>query len=189
MYHFMEVFIIRHTKVAVNKGICYGQTDVPLADSFQEELTVLKNQLPNDFDQVFSSPLLRCKALAETFSSTILYDDRLKEMNFGDWEMKSWNDIPNEEIQPWYDDFVSTETPDGDSFESLYFRCASFFDELRTKNYQKVLIVTHAGVVRSTWSYLLEISLKNTFKIPLDFGEVLHFHLAKNSNEDYIIKK
>jgi len=46
----MEVYIIRHTKVAVENGICYGQTDVALADSFQEELAVLKSQLPNDFD-------------------------------------------------------------------------------------------------------------------------------------------
>lgn len=185
----MEIYVVRHTKVAVNKGICYGQTDVPLADSFQEELAVLKNQLPNDFDQVFSSPLLRCKTLAETFSSTILFDDRLKEMNFGDWELKAWNDIPTEEIQPWYNDFVTTKAPNGDSFESLYLRCAHFFDELRTKNYKKVLIITHGGFIRSTWSYLLEIPLKNTFKISLDFGEILHFNLAKNSNEDYIIKK
>ena len=189
MYHFMEIYVVRHTKVAVNKGICYGQTDVPLADSFQEELANLKNQLPTDFDQVFSSPLSRCKTLAATFSSAILFDDRLKEMHFGDWEMKAWNDIPNEEIQPWYDDFVSTETPNGDSFESLYFRCASFFDELRKQNYKKVLIVTHGGIIRSTWAYLLEIPLRNAFKIPVGFGEVFHFHLAKSSDEDYIIKK
>lgn len=185
----MEVYIIRHTKVAVEKGICYGQTDVALADSFQEELAVLKNHLPTDFDQVFSSPLSRCKTLAEPFSSEIIFDDRLKEMHFGDWEMKAWNDILTDEIQPWYDDFVSIKTPNGENFEDLRKRCTSFFDELRTKNYQKVLIVTHGGIIRSTWSYLLEIPLKNTFKIPLDFGEVLHFHLAKNSNKDYIIKK
>src|SRR5690606_37382738 len=100
MYHFMEIYVVRHTKVAVNKGICYGQTDVALADSFQEELAVLKNHLPNDFDQLFSSPLSRCKTLAEPFSSEIIFDDRLKEMHFGDWEMKTWNDIPTDEIQP-----------------------------------------------------------------------------------------
>lgn len=185
----MEVYLVRHTKVAVEKGICYGQSDVELADSFREEFQEIKNKLPSDFEQVFSSPLSRCRQLAETFSSDIIFDDRLKEMNFGDWELKAWNDIPTEEIQPWYNDFVTTKAPNGDSFESLYLRCAHFFDELRTKNYKKVLIITHGGFIRSTWSYLLEIPLKNTFKISLDFGEILHFNLAKNSNEDYIIKK
>lgn len=185
----MEVYIVRHTKVAVNKGICYGQTDVDLADSFREEIEQLKKQLPTDFDKVYSSPLQRCKTLAEQFSSSIIFDDRLKEMHFGDWELKAWNDIPKEEIQPWYDDFVSTETPNGDSFENLYLRCSSFLDELRKQNYDKILIVTHGGIVRSTWAYLLDIPLKNTFKLPLDYGEILHFHLAKKSEEDYIIKK
>ena len=31
----MEIYVVRHTKVAIDKGICYGQTDAPLADSFQ----------------------------------------------------------------------------------------------------------------------------------------------------------
>lgn len=185
----MEVYIVRHTKVAVNKGICYGQTDVDLADSFREEIEQLKKQLPTDFDKVYSSPLQRCKTLAEQFSSSIIFDDRLKEMHFGDWELKAWEDIPKEEIQPWYDDFVSTETPNGDSFENLYLRCSSFLDELRKQNYDKILIVTHGGIVRSTWAYLLDIPLKDTFKLPLDYGEILHFHLAKKSDEDYIIKK
>jgi len=185
----MEIYIIRHTKVAVEKGICYGQTDVALADSFQEELAVLKNQLPNDFDQVFSSPLSRCKILAEPFSSEIIYDDRLKEMYFGDWELQSWNDIPTGEIQPWYDDFVSVSTPNGENFEGLYHRYTSFLEELRTKDYKKVLIVTHGGIIRSTWTYLLDIPLRNAFKIPIDFGEVFHFHLGEKKEEDYIIQK
>lgn len=185
----MEIYVVRHTRVAVNKGICYGQTDVDLTDTFEEELAVLKNQLPNDFDQVFSSPLSRCKKLAKVFSSEIIFDDRLKEMNFGDWELKAWNDIPKDEIQPWYDEFVYTKTPNGENFEMLFLRLKSFLDELRTKDYQKVLIVTHAGIIRAIWTYLLETPLQNAFKIPVGFEEVLHFHLGKTSNEDYIIIK
>lgn len=185
----MEVFIVRHTSVAIEKGICYGQSDVALADTFRQEIEQLKKQLPTDFDKVYSSPLQRCKTLAEQFSSSIIFDDRLKEMHFGNWEFKAWNDIPKEEIQPWYDDFVSTETPNGDSFENLYFRCSSFLDELRKQNYDKILIVTHGGIIRSTWSYLLEIPLHNAFKIPVGFGEILHFNLGKNEKEDFLVKK
>lgn len=185
----MEVYIVRHTKVAVNKGICYGQTDVDLADSFREEIEQLKKQLPTDFDKVYSSPLKRCKQIAENFSTDISFDNRLMEMNFGDWELKAWEDIPKEEIQPWYDDFVSTETPNGDSFENLFFRCSSFLDELRKQNYDKILIVTHGGIVRSTWAYLLEIPLYNAFKIPVDYGDVLKINLEKTPKEDAILKK
>ena len=54
----MEVILIRHTSVDVPKGVCYGQTDVPLRDSFEEEASITAQQLQNDvFDAVFTSPL------------------------------------------------------------------------------------------------------------------------------------
>ena len=185
----MEVYVIRHTKVEVPKGICYGQTDVALAATFEEEMKELKRKLPENFDLVFSSPLTRCKQFALQFSDEITYDNRLKEMYFGEWEMKAWSDIPLEEIQPWYDDFVFTETPNGDSFESLYLRCASFLEELRQQKATKILLVTHGGIIRSIWAYLLDIPLQNAFKVPVDFGEVFHFNLGKTPQEDIIIQK
>ena len=32
----MEVIFIRHTSVDVPPGVCYGQTDVPLRNSFEQ---------------------------------------------------------------------------------------------------------------------------------------------------------
>ena len=42
--------------------------------------------------------------------------DRLMEMNFGDWEMKNWNDIPPEQLNPWMEDFVNIRASNGESF-------------------------------------------------------------------------
>lgn len=182
----MEVYIIRHTKVALPKGICYGQTDVDLANTFEEEYVALKDQLPNHFDAVFSSPLKRCRQLAEKFSADMILDDRLKEMHFGDWELKAWDDIPLDEIQPWYDDFASVSTPNGENFAQLFARCVAFINYLRSQPFEKVLLVTHSGIIRSIWAYLLEISLQNSFKIPIGFGEVLQIHLGEK--EEYIIQ-
>ena len=53
----MEVFVVRHTTVAVLKEFCYGQTDVALSDTFESEWTALKDQLPTDFDAVFFQPV------------------------------------------------------------------------------------------------------------------------------------
>lgn len=52
----MEVIFIRHTSVDVPPGVCYGQTDVPLRNSFEQEAAVtsgnLKSYRPKgrDFD-------------------------------------------------------------------------------------------------------------------------------------------
>ena len=72
----MDVFLVRHTRVAVAPGMCYGRLDVPLADSFEEELNGLRPLLP-EFDRIYSIPSLRCRRLAETFHSPLLeFDDR-----------------------------------------------------------------------------------------------------------------
>ena len=91
----MEVILIRHTSVDVPKGVCYGQTDVPLRDSFEEEASITAQQLQNDvFDAVFTSPLSRCTHLADHCGyPDAIRDARLKELNFGEWEMQEFDKI------------------------------------------------------------------------------------------------
>ena len=38
----MEVILIRHTSVDVPPGVCYGQTDVPLKPTFEQEAAVIQ---------------------------------------------------------------------------------------------------------------------------------------------------
>lgn len=185
----MHVFVSRHTRVDVPSGICYGQTDVVLRETYLEEINAFKHRIPKETDHVYTSPLLRCKQVALAFSNVITEDNRLMEMNFGLWEMQPWESIPKIEIDPWFNDFVYTKTPNGENFEMLFLRLKSFLDELRTKDYESVLLVTHAGIIRAIWTYLLQIPLENAFKIPVRFEEVLHFNLGKNKEEDFIIEK
>lgn len=186
----MQIFVIRHTKVLAGRETCYGQTNVPLAETFAEEAAEIKAKLPNDFDAIFCSTLERCKVLAlEMQLENVQHDEALKEFNFGDWENKLWNDIDPNELNIWMEDFVNLPTPNGENVLALYNRVAHFLDEMRSQNYEKVLLVTHAGVIRCIWSYLLEMPVKNMFKIPVGFGEILIFNLGKEKVMDSIKEK
>ena len=91
----MEVTFIRHTSVDVPPGVCYGQSDVPLRDSFEQEAAITSENLKayrpqgRDFDHVYTSPLSRCVRLA-TYCGypDAERDKRIMEINFGDWERK-----------------------------------------------------------------------------------------------------
>ena len=181
----MEIYIIRHTPVEVVSGICYGQSDVDVNETFFDEVLKLKNKMPTQFDAVFSSPLKRCVKLANLFTENLNIDDRLKEMNFGDWEMKSWNNIPRTESQLWMDHFVEISTPNGESFNNVSKRVDEFYSELSQKDYNKVLVVTHAGPIRCFWANILEFPLLNAFKIPIGFGEIF----VIDSEYNTILKK
>ena len=82
----INLTFIRHTSVDVPPGVCYGQTDVPLAPSFPEEALIVKDGLAGiHFDEIYCSPLSRCVRLAEYCGfTTPKFDKRLMEMNFGD---------------------------------------------------------------------------------------------------------
>lgn len=183
----MEIYVIRHTQVAVGKDTCYGQSNVSLADTFIQDIVHYKNELPKDFDIVYCSPLIRCKDLATTLQlKNIAYQDALMEMNFGDWENKKWNDLNQTELNKWMVDFVNIKTPNGENLIQLFERVKVFADNLRLQEHKKVLLVTHAGVVRCLWAYLLDISLQNIFKIPVGHNEIFIFNLTKNSYTDSI---
>lgn len=185
----MEVHVIRHTKVDAD-GVCYGFTDVALADTFEQEVSFYKQKITFDFDAIYSSPLSRCTKLTSALGfKDYKKDDRIMELNFGDWENKKWEEINAEELKHWMNDFVETSPPNGETLSQLYIRVESFLDELREKEYKKVLIVTHAGVLRCFWAYVLQLKLQQIFKIPIGFGENLIINLGKDESHDFIIQK
>ena len=89
-----QITLIRHTSVAPGRGQCYGFTDVAVSDNIATEAAWLTATLEDlSFDRVISSPLSRCTQLCETIFSKYQTDERLKELNYGDWEGLSWEEI------------------------------------------------------------------------------------------------
>jgi alpha-ribazole phosphatase len=183
----MEIYVIRHTPVATGKDTCYGQSNVPLANTFLHDTEQFKNQLPTDFDTIYCSPLQRCKDLAEALKlNNVKFDDALMEMNFGDWENKKWNDINQNDLNNWMNDFVSIKTPNGENLLELFDRVKLFMDNLRKQQHKKILLIIHAGVIRCLWAYLLNIPLQNIFKIPVGHNEIFIFNLTDSTITDNI---
>lgn len=173
----MKVTLIRHTKVDVPKGTCYGWSDVPVAKSFEEEAAVTKQNLmkKQPFDAVFSSPLTRARKLAAYcgYPNPTL-DNRLKEMNMGDWEMRLYDDIAKEDphILAWYEDYMHLEATGGESFPLLYDRVSAFLDWLKTQSYDHVTIFAHGGVLICAGIYGRLFAKENAFKNLVAFGGI-----------------
>lgn len=185
----MDIYLVRHTTPKIEQGICYGQSDLELADDFPRAFKNIVVQLPNTKNfKVISSPLKRCTTLANQLSNRILLDDRLKELNFGDWELKAWNDIPEADINPWMNDFVNVATPNGESYLQLSSRINAFFEDLIiSKADMNIIIVSHAGPIRALLSKLMDISLKDSFNIKINYGDV--FHLKKEGRSLKLISE
>jgi len=172
----MKITLIRHTRVAVETGICYGWSDVGVAPSFETEASRVKENISNEqFDIVYSSPLSRCRKLAAFcgFHEPIL-DDRLKELNFGEWEMKSWNELSSDpRSEAWFKDWVNNPTPNGESLQDQYDRVSDFLNELRKSGLQKVCLFAHGGVLTCARVYAGEYPLQDAFKNVPSYGAIV----------------
>lgn len=145
----MRVTLIRHTKVAVPPGTCYGWSDVPLADTFEEEAEAPRRALQAmAIDHAWTSPMTRARRLADYCGFPhATPDPRLREMNMGVWEMQRYDDIRDEALYRWYDDYMHLPATGGESFPMLRQRVGEFLDELRAMPHRHVAVFTHAGVI------------------------------------------
>ncbi len=142
----MGLTLLRHPRVNA-PGICYGQSDVPLAMGFEDAIAKAVLQVPKA-QRLVSSPSARCLVLAEALSLAtalpVTLDPRLLELNFGTWEGRAWSQIPRAESDPWAEDPVTRAPPGGESFTQLQTRVAAALADL-----DHTLVVTHAGPIRA----------------------------------------
>lgn len=168
------IYLIRHTKPAVKPGTCYGWTDLDVDTSFDNELKIIAEKVYDLSNYKFySSPLLRCSRLAKALAknSSIDYDDRLKELNFGCWEGIEWDNIPEKEMSIWGKDYINNQVPGGESYSMLLNRIEDFWSNINLN--EDIVIVAHDGVIRAILYLLLEMKKENVFRINLEYGAVI----------------
>ncbi|MDP3607610.1 MAG: alpha-ribazole phosphatase [Methylophilus sp.] len=171
----MRLTLIRHTSLQIPTGVCYGQTDIDVAANFMQEATQTKDKLKHlQFDAVFSSPLQRCVKLAQALAAdNIRHDVRLKELHFGDWEMRAWDEIPRDVFDHWAQNYAELAPPNGETFQQLQMRGIAFIDEIQQQHPTgHVLVVTHGGMVRALLAHALNMQLKGLFRFHIDYGSV-----------------
>ena len=171
------IYLIRHTTPAVARGICYGQTDLDVTGSFREEAEVIRQHLPADIGTVYSSPLKRCTLLAQQ-----LFPDRplrlmgeLMEIHCGEWEMRAWDGLPPEVVNPWMADFVRVRIPGGESYQDLHQRVTRCWEAIREDRAPAdTAVIAHGGVLRSILSGINDTPLIESFSTySLHFGCVI----------------
>ena len=176
-----QIYLLRHTAVGVAEGICYGGTDVPLAPDFRVHFKEIQQKLlqnnPEGW-QIVSSPLLRCARLADFLVSSfdasihsLLFDDRLAEFDFGNWEMQPWSAIPRGEIEAWRENIGTVAPPGGENFSGLSARATACLREIETQR-RPTLVITHAGVIRALLADALSLPLPNALRLQIDYGGI-----------------
>ncbi len=103
---------------------------------------------------VWSSPVSRCRAVADRFAAhfaaPVAVDDALHELHFGRWEARTWGEIVANDPGPyarWARDWQRIGPPGGESACDLEERVASWSARLAPD--ETHALIAHAGVVRA----------------------------------------
>jgi len=178
----MAIYLIRHTTPLIEKGICYGQSDIDVTDSFEMEAALIQSSLPEPVNQVYSSPLIRCRKLADYLfpEHAIAFEPGLMELHCGEWELLHWDAISPEVIDPWMKDFVNVCIPGGESYVQMHSRVTACFNRIAAQE-KPVAIVTHGGVIRSILAHITQTPLVDSFgAFKIHYGCVMRLKATDN---------
>jgi len=175
--------MLRHTRPNVAAGICYGETDLDVAESFEQDCDAVLARLPA-VSYIVTSPLRRCRKLADKIAAqrgySVQIDPRLKEMNFGRWEGLAWDSISRAELETWAADFYVARPHGGESVAHLKARVDAVISELRIAG-GNGLIVTHGGVIRAARATGTALE---QYQTEIAFGEMIHLPELEEKSHD-----
>lgn len=166
----MKVYIVRHGQVPHNALKQYNNQNEDLTEIGIKQAEELKEQIKNiDYDIIISSPLVRARHTAEIINinnKEIIIDNRLEERNPGSLSGQSL-EVTNREEYWNYNTEIQYGT--SENIKDFVKRVYDFLDEIKTKDYESVLIVAHSGVSKAFSCYfegmndglLLNRGLKN----------------------------
>lgn len=145
----MQLYLVRHPQPDVAPGRCYGSTDLPASTADTERVLtdLARAGLPGDMP-VYASPLARCAAMAQRLVDQPLFDARLKEMDFGAWEMRHWDTIARSEVDAWSADLLHYRPGGGESVMEVAARVAAFRADLERSGNARAVVICHAGAMR-----------------------------------------
>lgn len=170
--------LLRHGEVEGGE-IIRGRTDDLLTDEGWGQMqTALQGDMA--WDIVVSSPLLRCAEFAESLADqeqlTCNVLDDFKEIDFGDWEGISPKDLlknNDDVLKGWWTSPTQQTPPEGEDFHDFRARVLKSLKVI-TEEYKgkRILLVTHAGVIRVILMYILGMQEENLFRLNVDYASI-----------------
>ena len=151
----MKLWLLRHARVTVEAGICYGVSDLPADPIDTQQAAQRFADLPATGSRVCVSPSSRTLALATALQAlrpdlqAPEVDPRLHEMNFGEWERQPWSSIPRQALDAWTADFAHHRFGGQESTQEVIDRVAQALEDTRAHAASDTIWVTHAGVIRA----------------------------------------
>lgn len=166
--------LIRHGEPLGGRAFRGYSIDDPLSEQgWQQMWSAVGEQCP--WHHIITSPLSRChsfaRALAEDNNLSFSIEDNFKEVGFGSWEGKTPDQIKSDnlkEYEDFYKDPVNNRPPGAEPLDQFIKRTTDSFQKVADEYAGKhILLITHAGVIRSIIANTLQATPQGMYKIKI----------------------
>jgi broad specificity phosphatase PhoE len=149
-----RVILVRHGRVAERyEGICYGRSDVELSDDGRRQSHALAEELAAlPITHLVHSGLTRARWLAELIAARTgivpCESAALVEFNFGQWELRPWQEISQEVGQSLAEltrSPASFRPPSGETVHEMRDRVLAWYRGLPSDGL--IVAVAHGGII------------------------------------------
>ncbi len=171
----MLITLVRHAEVDERYLSCYnGHIDIELsAKGHQQAKALAEHLLDTLFDANYSSDLKRAKDTVAPLMCDVpvTFTNQLREKSWGRHEGKTFDEIKMMEQQGYesFDQWLNLL--DGEEIQHFINRVSHFFKVyLPAQGYSNVLVVTHAGVIRSLMSVVRGITIEEAYGIQFGYA-------------------
>ena len=166
--------LIRHELTQANIERRYiGWTDQSTLRKVSANMTFTPNV-------IYGSDLKRCEETAACYFRDVPFkaNAQLRETNFGDFEMKTYDELKNNALyRAWIDHPLFVAPPNGESLNTFNTRVLTTFQEV-IKGQEEVTFIVHGGVIKAILAKYLNKAFhdvhavhRTIYTVVLDGGE------------------
>ena len=187
-----SLYLVRHGETAAtSKGKICGDSDTPLNEEGFMQAEVLGSWFSDmEISSIFSSPLARAVQTADAIAKAIKMPTYFKhsglcEKKEGEWEGKTYWQLRDEDPkawEKWSNNPIDFSPPGGESVKAFVGRVDRALQDI-IKNYDtgnRIVITSHAGVIKGIIMNCLSIPAENFFRIDIPPGSVSKIEYSEN---------
>ena len=178
--------LIRHGEPVGGRKYRGWGVDDPLTEKgWQQMWDAVGDNAP--WEQIVTSPLLRCKAFAEDLSSKhyipVTIETDLEEVGFGEWEGKTPEEVianNKAEYDAFYQDPVNNRPSGAEDLDVFSDRVVAVYRKIVSLyEGQHCLLVGHAGVIRAIISHVLDAPPSSIYRLEIGNAALSRIEIDK----------
>lgn len=183
------LILIRHGKPEMKTGekIFLGRTDMHIDEEGRKQMETVAAMCPVSIQKLWVSTSSRCRESADVFLKKYLsehpenkpeihYMDELQEINMGQWDGKSFEEIKREyplEYEKRGENLAGYCVPGGESFLMVQKRAVCALQEILRNPKENHVLITHLGVMRTLYCCFKGLPLERLMEWKCGYGEML----------------